>query len=98
MKYLGLIIEKDAEYEEEELDTTERKYIPIRDRYIQIVKLSRKLAIETLERRGSKDFRRTQKNLRTIGKMIKQIKAGQMELWIEVSLTQENYLLWTLSI
>ena len=59
MKYLGLIIEKDGEYEEEECDMVERKYLPIRDRYIQIVKLSRKLAVETLERRGNKDFKRT---------------------------------------
>jgi hypothetical protein len=32
VKYLGLIIEKDEEYDGE--DMVERKYVPIRDRYI----------------------------------------------------------------
>ena len=80
VKYLGLIIEKDAEYEEEEVDGVERRYVPIRDRYIQIVKLSRKLAIEALERRGGKDMRRTQKSLKQIGKMIRHIRFSQMEI------------------
>ena len=87
IKYLGLVIEKDEEYqiqeddlqmmryqkqngcisrfsakeldqfENQEPDTTKRQYFPIRDRYIKIVKNSRKLSIESFEKRGRKDLK-----------------------------------------
>ena len=67
MKYLGLVIEKDDEYEEEEEDTVKRQYVPIRDRYIAIVKHCRKVTIESFEKRSRKDMRRLVRNLRRIG-------------------------------
>lgn len=87
IKYLGLVIEKDEEYdiadddlimmrnqkqngcisrfsanelrryEHEKPDQTKRQYFPIRDRYIKIVKNSRKLSIESFEKRGRKDLK-----------------------------------------
>lgn len=40
-------------------DPITRQYFPIRDKYIRIVKNGRKLAIESFEKRGRKDFKRT---------------------------------------
>ena len=87
IKYLGLVIEKDEEYqiqeddlqimryqkqngcisrfsakeleryENEDPDNVKRQYYPIRDRYIKIVKNSRKLSIESFEKRGRKDLK-----------------------------------------
>jgi hypothetical protein len=87
IKYLGLVIEKDEEWDIEEddfdmfcrfkslraeltayengtLSTDEvpyvqRQYFPVRDRYIKIVKSCRRRAIESFEKRGGKDFKRT---------------------------------------
>ena len=74
MKYLGLIIEKDCETDsEEEEDSVPRKYIPIREKYIELVKLSRNLTLESLERRGASDFRRTKRTLSKIGQYLKTI-------------------------
>lgn len=93
IKYLGLVIEKDEEYqiqeddlqvmryqkqngcisrfsakeleqyESQEVDSTKRQYFPIRDRYIKIVKNSRKLSIESFEKRGRKDLKQTSRSL-----------------------------------
>ena len=46
--------------------------MPIRERYIKIVKGSRKLCIDCFEKRGRKDFKRTSKALFKIGKDIGQ--------------------------
>ena len=45
------------QYEKQEVDSTKRQYYPIRDRYIKIVKNSRKLSIESFEKRGRKDLK-----------------------------------------
>lgn len=58
-------------YENEQPDFTERKYYPIRDRYIKIVKNSRKLSIESFEKRGRKDLKHTVKNLFKIARDFK---------------------------
>ena len=77
VKYLGLVIEKDEEQLIEindELfmpkDPVKRQYVPIRERYIKIVKKCRTLTIESLEKRGRKDMRKTAKNLFRIAKSI----------------------------
>jgi len=49
-------------------DTVERKYFPIRDKYIRIVKSCRKQVIESYEKRGRKDFKRTAKYLYKLGR------------------------------
>ena len=80
IKYLGLVIEKDDEYQidptdienftfaqrknleqllNQPIDCTKRTYEPIREKYIKIVKGSRKLCIDCYEKRGRKDFKRT---------------------------------------
>jgi hypothetical protein len=51
-------------------DPVKRQYFPVREQYIRIVKNSRKVCIESLEKRGRKDFRRTQKSLIKLGKLI----------------------------
>jgi hypothetical protein len=51
-------------------DPVVRKYLPIRDRYIRIVKNCRKLVIESYEKRGRKDFKRTTKFLYKLGRSI----------------------------
>ena len=77
VKYLGLVIEKD----EEQLieidneffmpnDPVKRQYVPIREKYIKIVKKCRNLTIDSLERRGRKDMKKTAKNLFKIAKAI----------------------------
>ena len=58
-------------YENEQPDCVERKYYPIRDRYIKIVKNSRKLSIESFEKRGRKDLKHTVKNLFKIARDFK---------------------------
>jgi len=50
------------------MDCTKRNYVPIRERYIKIVKGSRKMCIDCFEKRGRKDFKRTAKALYKIGK------------------------------
>jgi len=73
IKYLGLCIEKEQEYEEyPEIynDTTEREYLPIRELYIDIVKNSRKLTIESFERKGRSDLKRTAKSIHRIARKI----------------------------
>lgn len=104
IKYLGLVIEKDDEYqiqeddlmmmrhwkqtgcisrfsaneleryENEQPDRTKRQYFPIRDRYIKIVKNSRKLSIESFEKRGRKDLKQTCRSLIRIAKQQKRQK------------------------
>lgn len=49
-------------------DPIKRQYLPIRDKYIRIVKNCRKLTIESYEKRGRKDFKRTTKSLFRIGR------------------------------
>jgi len=71
IKYLGLIIEKDAEYEFDEPDYTPRQYKPIREKYILIVKHCRKLTIESHEKRGRKDFKRTTKSLTKVARFFR---------------------------
>ena len=44
-----------------------RAYVPIREKYIEIVKHSRNLCIESIERRGTIEFKKTCKNLSMIG-------------------------------
>ena len=58
-------------FENEKPDCVERKYYPIRDRYIKIVKNSRKLSIESFEKRGRKDLKHTVKNLFKIARDFK---------------------------
>jgi hypothetical protein len=73
-----LIIEKDLEYAPEDWeestytcqDGVKRQYIPIRERYIQLVKHCRKTTIESFEKRGRKDFKRTHKSLHRISKSL----------------------------
>jgi hypothetical protein len=50
-------------YENEEPDQVKRSYFPIRDRYIKIVKNSRKLSIESFEKRSRKDLKQTCRGL-----------------------------------
>ena len=77
IKYLGLVIEKDQEQAKYEWDETNqiekeiiphdpvvRKYVPIRDKYISIVKNVRLLAFGGMEKRGHKDFKRTARALK----------------------------------
>jgi len=73
-----LIIEKDLEYAPEDWeeatftveDGVKRQYIPIRERYIQLVKHCRKTVIDGFEKRGRKDFKRTHKSLHRISKSL----------------------------
>jgi len=48
-------------------------YVPIRDRYIKIVKNSRKLSIESFEKRGRKDLKSTCKALVKVAKTQKRM-------------------------
>ena len=78
IKYLGLIIEKDDEQNPEDDNSTapgtnssyrtptKRTYIPIRDKYMFIVKQSRKVTIESFEKRSRKDLKRTTDNLSNV--------------------------------
>lgn len=66
IKYLGLCIEKDEEYEEYPevmLDPVERIYYPIRENYIEIVKHCRRITFESIERKGRSDLKRTARSL-----------------------------------
>ena len=69
---MGLIIEKDAEYDEESLveDGVPRRYLPIREKYIQIVKNSRALVLGSYERKSRRELKKTYRNLRKIGQAI----------------------------
>ena len=60
----------DSVYYVKVADPIERRYFPIRDKYIRIVKNCRKLVIESYEKRGRKDFKRTQKHLLKLGREI----------------------------
>ena len=44
----------------------QRQYLPVRDKYIRIVKRSRRIAMEGMEKRGGKDFKRTRQALMQI--------------------------------
>lgn len=55
-------------YDNEPVDQTRRQYFPIRDRYIKIVKNSRKLSIESFEKKGRKDLKQTCKSLMKVAK------------------------------
>lgn len=61
-------------YENEQPDRTKRSYMPIRDRYIKIVKNSRKLSIESFEKRGRKDLKQTCRSLVRVAKQQKRQK------------------------
>ena len=50
-------------------DITKRQYYPIRDKYIKIVKNSRKLSIESFEKRGRKDLKLTSRSLGKVAKI-----------------------------
>ena len=72
---MGLIIERDIEFDSadevetlKEKDTIERHYYPIREHYIRIVKDCRSWTIDGLNRKGTKDYLRTKRGLRKIGK------------------------------
>lgn len=45
------------------VEKPKRKYIPIRDKYMYIVKQSRRVTIESFEKRSRKDLKRTSDNL-----------------------------------
>lgn len=69
-KYKSLRAELLA-YENGTMNTDEqpyvqRQYFPVRDRYIKIVKNCRRRAIESFEKRGGKDFKRTLRSLFSI--------------------------------
>ena len=67
-KYLGLIIEKDAEYEEDDSsDDILRKYVPIRDKYIIIVRHCLRLVIDSYNRKSRQELKRTYRSLRKVG-------------------------------
>ena len=55
-------------------DPVKRQYFPIRDQYIKIVKSTRRMCIESFEKRGRKDFRRTQRSLIKLGKALRAIR------------------------
>lgn len=55
-------------YEQAVADPVKRVYKPIREKYITIVKDSRKLYLNAFEKRGRRDFMRTQRILRKIGR------------------------------
>ena len=61
-RYLGLVIERDEEYKED--DNFSRKYIPIKDKYIGITKLCVRLVIDSYNRKSSQDLKRTYRSLR----------------------------------
>ena len=44
-------------------DPVMRQYIPIREKYIIIVKSCRSLTIDSLDKRGRRDMKRTTRNL-----------------------------------
>ena len=67
------------------IDNTKRSYVPIRERYIKIVKGSRKLCIDCFEKRGRKDFKRTAKALFKVGKDIeKAYDDNYDQFWISI--------------
>ena len=55
-------------------DDVHRTYYPIREKYILIVKNSRRNFIESLERRGHNNMKQTTKNLKSITKALRQSK------------------------
>lgn len=44
----------------------QRQYFPVRERYIRIVKKCRRRVIESFEKRGGRDFRRTRNALLSV--------------------------------
>ena len=83
VKYLGLVIEKDDEQIIERdgeqfmtYDAVKRQYVPIRDKYIKIVKSCRKLTVDSFDTRGRKDFKRTARYLRKVGSYLKEENNG----------------------
>ena len=52
-------------------DDVQRAYYPIREKYILIVKNSRRNFIESLERRGHNNMKQTTKNLKNISKALR---------------------------
>lgn len=56
-------------YNNPTVDLTKRQYYPIRDKYIKIVKNSRKLSIESFEKRGRKDLKLTSRSLVKMAKI-----------------------------
>lgn len=53
-------------YSENPEDDIQRAYYPIREKYIMIVKNSRRQFIESLERRGHHNMKQTTRNLKAI--------------------------------
>ena len=88
IRYLGLVIEKNEEqiiYEWDEINQIEkeviiphdpvvRKYIPIKDKYISIVRNMRLLAFGGMEKRGHKDFKRTSRALNNVSDKLYYLK------------------------
>ena len=80
-KYLGLVIEKDAEYEEEgDEDYTSRKYVPIRDKYIVIVRHCLRLVIDSYNRKSRQELKRTYRSLRKVGAKIQHQNSKKQKL------------------
>ena len=68
-------VRTDSEFETEEfvyqqapVDPVKRVYKPVREKYITIVKNSRKLYLNAFEKRGRRDLMKTQRVLRKIGR------------------------------
>ena len=68
-------VRTDSEFETEEfvyqqapIDPVKRVYKPVREKYITIVKNSRKLYLNAFEKRGRRDLMKTQRVLRKIGR------------------------------
>ena len=55
-------------YEQAPFDPVKRVYKPVREKYIAIVKNSRKLYLNAFEKRGRRDLMKTQRVLRKIGR------------------------------
>ena len=55
-------------YQQAPADSVKRVYKPIREKYITIVKNSRKLYLNAHEKRGRRDLMKTQRVLRKIGR------------------------------
>ena len=74
IKYLGLVIERAEEEETPEDDPIERVYLPIREKYIRIVKCCRQKIIASHHRLGTKDLVRRARHLIKVAKQIRMMK------------------------
>lgn len=79
VRYLGIVIEKDEEYALNRIDIR-RTYIPTKGKYMEIVKESRVLYVDSMERnKGLAELPRTVRKLTKKSKEIRHInnQAGQ---------------------